>query len=114
MNTSQGQADERMMQLLRLLNRLLERSPEARRRNLAWYTPIIVPVWPQVCVAHWAAGIPCKRGWSGAGPSDTPDISHPCLRPHHPLPRCTTQVRLFEEDPSSCSYNEAYETNCAR
>jgi hypothetical protein len=48
-NTSQGQADERMMQLLRLLNRLLERSPESRRRNLSWYTPIIVPVWPQVC-----------------------------------------------------------------
>lgn len=47
-NSSQGQADERMMQLLRLLNRPLERSPETRRRNLAWYTPIIVPVWPQV------------------------------------------------------------------
>jgi len=47
-NSSQGQADERMMQLLRLLNRPLERSPESRRRNLAWYTPIIVPVWPQV------------------------------------------------------------------
>jgi transformation/transcription domain-associated protein len=38
-----------MMQLLRLLNRLLERSPESRRRLLAWHTPIIVPVWPQVC-----------------------------------------------------------------
>lgn len=49
-NSSQGQADERMMQLLRLLNRPLERSPESRRRNLAWYTPIIVPVWPQVGV----------------------------------------------------------------
>lgn len=48
-NMSQGQADERMMQLLRLLNRLLERTPESRRRALAWYTPIIVPVWPQVC-----------------------------------------------------------------
>lgn len=47
-NSSQGQADERMMQLLRLLNRPLERSPESRRRNLAWYTPVIVPVWPQV------------------------------------------------------------------
>jgi transformation/transcription domain-associated protein len=47
-NSSQGAADERMMQLLRLLNRLLERSPESRRRLLAWHTPIIVPVWPQV------------------------------------------------------------------
>jgi hypothetical protein len=55
-NSSQGQADERMMQLLRLLNRPLERSPETRRRNLAWYTPIIVPVWPQV-----------REGWGGGG-----------------------------------------------
>ncbi|WIA37453.1 hypothetical protein OEZ86_014371 [Tetradesmus obliquus] len=47
-NSTQGAADERMMQLLRLLNRLLERSPESRRRLLAWHTPIIVPVWPQV------------------------------------------------------------------
>jgi hypothetical protein len=36
------------MQLLRLLNQLLERHPESRRRLLAWHTPIIVPVWPQV------------------------------------------------------------------
>ena len=44
----QGLADDRMMQLLRLLNQLLERHPESRRRLLAWHTPIIVPVWPQV------------------------------------------------------------------
>jgi len=25
-----------------------------------------------------------------------------------------SQVRLFEEHPSTCSYNEAYEINCAR
>lgn len=36
------------MQVLRQLNRLLDRHPEARRRNLAWNTPSIVPVWPQV------------------------------------------------------------------
>lgn len=51
-NSTQGAADERMMQLLRLLNRLLERSPESRRRLLAWHTPIIVPVWPQVTDTH--------------------------------------------------------------
>jgi transformation/transcription domain-associated protein len=55
-NSSQGQADERMMQLLRLLNRPLERSPESKRRNLTWYTPIIVPVWPQV------KGLFCEAG----------------------------------------------------
>jgi transformation/transcription domain-associated protein len=26
----------------------------------------------------------------------------------------TPQVRLFEEDPSSCCYSEAYEINCTR
>lgn len=46
-NSTQGQADERLLQLLRLLNRLLERHPEARRRGLAWHTPAVVPVWPQ-------------------------------------------------------------------
>ncbi|KAK9855808.1 hypothetical protein WJX84_006870 [Apatococcus fuscideae] len=43
-----GASDERMMQLLRQMNRLLDRFPEARRRCLAFHTPIIVPVWPQV------------------------------------------------------------------
>lgn len=36
------------MQVLRMLNRLLDRHPEARRRDLAWNTPSIIPVWPQV------------------------------------------------------------------
>ncbi|EIE23491.1 hypothetical protein COCSUDRAFT_65942 [Coccomyxa subellipsoidea C-169] len=46
-NTS-GAADERMMQLLRNMNRLLDKHPQSRRRHLAWHTPIIVPVYPQV------------------------------------------------------------------
>ena len=37
-----------MMQLLRNMNRLLEQHPQSRRRHLAWHTPIIVPVYPQV------------------------------------------------------------------
>lgn len=44
-----GAADERMMQLLRNMNRLLDKHPQSRRRHLAWHTPIIVPVYPQVC-----------------------------------------------------------------
>ena len=43
-----GAADERMMQLMRNMNRLLDKHPQARRRHLAWHTPIIVPVYPQV------------------------------------------------------------------
>lgn len=61
-NSSQGQADERMMQLLRLLNRPLERSPESKRRNLTWYTPIIVPVWPQVKHQGVGAGVLGRGG----------------------------------------------------
>jgi hypothetical protein len=47
-NSSQGHADERLLQLMRLANALLERAPDARRRGLAWHTPAIVPVWPQL------------------------------------------------------------------
>jgi phosphatidylinositol kinase/protein kinase (PI-3 family) len=36
------------MQLLRNMNRLLDKHPQSRRRHLAWHTPIIVPVYPQV------------------------------------------------------------------
>lgn len=34
--------------------------------------------------------------------------------PTHVLVSTCVQVRLFEEHPSTCSYNEAYEINCAR
>jgi transformation/transcription domain-associated protein len=57
-----------MMQLLRLLNRLLERSPESRRRLLAWHTPIIVPVWPQVrFTTVLVAACDAVRGWLWLG-----------------------------------------------
>eukprot|EP00798_Chlamydomonas_sp_ICE-L_P011531 gene11531-34243_t len=69
-NWAQGTTDERIIQLQRSLNRLLDAHPQSRSRNLQWYTPLIIPVWPQ--------------------------------------------VRLLEEDPSFCSYGEAYEINCAR
>ncbi len=35
------------MQLLRQLNRLLDKHPESRRRHLSFHTPAIVPVWTQ-------------------------------------------------------------------
>jgi hypothetical protein len=37
-----------MMQLMRSMNRLLDKQPQARRRHLSWHTPVIVPVYPQV------------------------------------------------------------------
>ena len=45
---STGSAEERMMQLLRLVNGLLEKHPESRSRKLAAHAPIIVPVYSQV------------------------------------------------------------------
>ena len=46
----QGTTDERVVQLMRLLNKLLEAHPPCRSKGLAWHTPLVVPVWPQVCV----------------------------------------------------------------
>ena len=43
-----GANDERVAHLMRAMNRLLDRHPQSRRRHLAWHTPAIVPVWPQV------------------------------------------------------------------
>ena len=40
--------DERALQLLRAVNRLLLKHPECRRRRLALRLPVVVPVWPQV------------------------------------------------------------------
>ncbi|KAJ7563398.1 hypothetical protein O6H91_03G108600 [Diphasiastrum complanatum] len=46
--TPSARSDERMIQLFRVLNRLFDKHKESRRRHLAFNTPIIVPVWPQV------------------------------------------------------------------
>ena len=58
-----GANDERMAHLMRAMNRLLDRHPQSRRRHLAWHTPAIVPVWPQVppdtvlCLVCFFAGL---------------------------------------------------------
>ena len=41
-----------MVQLMRMLNRLMMKHPESRSRRLSWHTPTIVPVWPQVRALH--------------------------------------------------------------
>lgn len=46
--TPAARSDERMVQLMRHLNRMLEKHKQTRRRHLMFHTPIIVPVWPQV------------------------------------------------------------------
>lgn len=46
--TPSARSDERMVQLFRVLNRLFDKNKESRRRHLAFHTPIIIPVWPQV------------------------------------------------------------------
>lgn len=47
-NLAQALTDERIVQLTRLLNRLMDAHPHARARNLSFHTPAIVPVWVQV------------------------------------------------------------------
>ena len=46
--TPAARGEERMLQLLRSLNASLAHHVETRRRGLAYYTPAVVPVWPQV------------------------------------------------------------------
>jgi transformation/transcription domain-associated protein len=41
---AQHLADERLLQLLRAFNRLLDQQPVTRSRALHWYTPAMVPV----------------------------------------------------------------------
>lgn len=69
-NNAQGTTDERILQLLRLGNRLLDAHPHSRQRALAWHAPVIVPVWVQVrlmeetpsyCTYHEAYDVNCTR-----------------------------------------------------
>merc|ERR1712216_300327 len=46
--TPAARGEERMVQLLSTLNGVLAKHTETRRRNMCYYTPAIVPVWPQV------------------------------------------------------------------
>ena len=46
--TPAARGEERMLQLLRTLNQTLLHHVETRRRGLSYYTPAVVPVWPQV------------------------------------------------------------------
>ena len=50
-----------MMQLLRGLNKQLDKEPESRKRNFVYHTPIIVPIWPQVCTLLRIQGSICRR-----------------------------------------------------
>lgn len=43
-----ARSDERMMQLMRKMNGFLLQCKDSRERSLAFYTPTIVPLWPQV------------------------------------------------------------------
>ena len=43
-----GRREERIVQLFRIFNTILERKKESRRRNLKFYLPILVPLAPQV------------------------------------------------------------------
>ena len=47
-NYLQSSMEDRVLQLLRSLNRLLDAHPQSRARALGWYVPAIVPVHPSV------------------------------------------------------------------
>ncbi|KAG0235555.1 hypothetical protein B0O80DRAFT_498171 [Mortierella sp. GBAus27b] len=44
----QGRREERVMQLFRILNGVLERKKESRKRNLFFHLPLIIPLAPQI------------------------------------------------------------------
>lgn len=74
-----GAGEERLMQVLRAMNRLLDRHPQSRRRHLAWNTPSIIPVWPQVrgavSVCAWACACACACACTVARACKD---AHPC------------------------------------
>eukprot|EP00963_Diacronema_lutheri_P006687 scaffold587_cov339-Pavlova_lutheri.AAC.11 len=43
-----ARSDERMLQLMRMINGFLTQCKNSRQRSLAFYAPVIVPLWPQV------------------------------------------------------------------
>lgn len=45
-NWQQASVEERLLQLQRAFNRLLDAHPQSRARALHWYTPAVVPVYP--------------------------------------------------------------------
>lgn len=53
-----NRADERVVQLMRHLNRLLDKHKQSRRRHLQFHTPVVVPVWPQVEISALFPGRP--------------------------------------------------------
>lgn len=56
--TPAARSDERMIQLMRHLNRLLLKNMQSRRRHLLFHTPVVLPVWPQVRgPATWPFGL---------------------------------------------------------
>ena len=51
--TPNARSDERILQLFRVLNQMFDKHKESRRRNISIHTPIIIPVWSQVCFAFF-------------------------------------------------------------
>lgn len=48
--TPNARSDERILQLFRVLNQMFDKHKESRRRHISIHTPIIIPVWSQVCL----------------------------------------------------------------
>ena len=52
--------DEKQVQLLGMMNRLLDRHPKARQRCLAWSTPVVIPLWPNVSLLFSFCTLPAS------------------------------------------------------
>lgn len=59
--------DERLMQLLRMMNKLLDKHPESRLRHLNFSAPLVVPIWPQVGADARARVLCRQEGGHSAG-----------------------------------------------
>lgn len=97
-----GANDERMAHLMRAMNRLLDKHPQSRRRHLAWHTPIIVPVWPQV---HILAFVVSSRLALGPVYSAVVHLLCTSCAQSKALPWV-----LLAEEPSYMTYNSAHVT----
>ena len=49
--SASAHSDERILQLMGVINRLMDEHGDAKLRHLTFHCPVIVPVWPQVRIA---------------------------------------------------------------
>ncbi|KAK2117156.1 hypothetical protein P7K49_004042 [Saguinus oedipus] len=135
---TESRREERVLQLLRLLNPCLEKRKETTKRHL-FFTAQTVVIFGQVSIllgekfincisdAEWSLGTVPVTGRVSSAPSGalTVELSAgprspsacPVSLPLSPVPRVVAvspQMRLVEDNPSSLSLVEIYKQRCAK